>query len=262
MRKLGFLVALTAVGALLGIAPAAAQTTPEVTAFCDAANTTDKAVDKVLAGGKPKQKDVQAAETALSQVESTAPPEVASTVQGVVAAVRTGFQTQKDPFEADPSFEQNFNALQQYRYNSCGYTKLDVTGVEYEFEGLPRTLPAGPVAIQFTDTGAEIHELDVFRVKGKDSVKKIVGLSEKEQRKKTEEVGTVFATQGQTVYNIVDLSKPGRYGVVCHLPVGSTSEEAIEEAGEAHDAKSHAQEGMYATITVESSGSTTTTAAG
>jgi hypothetical protein len=251
MRKLGFLVGLPIVGALLGIAPAAAQPTPEVTAFCNAANTADKAVDKVLGGQKPKQKDVQAAEAALSQAESTAPPEVASTVQAVVAAVRTGFQTQKDPFEADPSFEQNFNALQQYRYNSCGYQQVDVTGIEYEFQGLPKTLPAGNVAIKFTDTGAEIHELQIFRVKSKDSVKKIIGLSEKEQRKKIEEAGIVFATPGQTFYNIVDLSKPGRYGVVCHLPVGSTSEQAAEEAEKKH-AKSHAQEGMYATITVQS----------
>ena len=260
MRKLGFLVALTTVGALLGIAPAAAQTTPEVMAFCDAALTTDKAVDKVLGGGKPKQKDLQAAETALAGAESTAPPEVASTVQAVVAAVRTGLETQKDPFEADPSFEQTFNTLQEYRYNSCGYQKIDVTGIEYEFQGLPKTLPAGKVAIKFTDTGAEWHELGIARIKSKDSVKKILGLSEKEQAKKIEEIGGTFAMQGQTTYTIADLSKPGRYGVVCFLPVGSTSEQAAEQAEKKH-AKAHWQEGMYATITVEA-GATTTTAAG
>ncbi len=48
--------------------------------------------------------------------------------------------------------------------------------------------------------------------------------------------------------------------MVCHLPVGSTSEQAAAQAEKKH-AKSHAQEGMYATITVEK-GSTTTTAAG
>jgi hypothetical protein len=259
MRKLGFLVALTTAAAVVGITPAVAQTTPEVTAFCDAANTADKAISKLESGGKPKQKDVQAAETALAGAESTAPPEIASQLQAVVATTRNSIQSGSDPSE-DPSFDQNFNALQQYRYNSCGYQQVDVTGIEYEFQGLPKTLPAGNVAIRFTDTGAELHELDVFRVKGKDSVKKIIGLSEKEQRKKVEEVGGTFATQGQTSYTIADLSKPGRYGVVCHLPVGSTSEQAAEQAAKKH-AKTHAQEGMYATITVEA-GSTTTTAAG
>jgi hypothetical protein len=176
-----------------------------------------------------------------------------------VATTRNSIQSGSDPSE-DPSFDQNFSALQQYRYNSCGYQQLDVTGIEYEFQGLPKTLPAGNVAIRFTDTGAELHELDVFRVKGKDSVKKIIGLSAREQRKKVEEVGRTFATQGQTSYTIVDLSKPGRYGVVCHLPVGSTSEQAAEQARKKH-AKSHAQEGMNQEVKVEAA-TTTTTAAG
>ena len=260
MRKLGFLVALTTVGALLGIAPAAAQTTPAVTAFCDAALKVDRAFNAIGDRG-PTKKQAQALDRSLSGAESTAPPEIAADVQSIAGIIRSAAQSGQDPF-GNPTFQQNGAAIDQYRYNSCGYTQLDVTGIEYEFQGLPKTLPAGKVAIRFTDTGAELHELQVFRVKGKDSVKKIVGLSEREQRKKGEQLGGTFAMQGETSYAFVDMTKPGRYGVVCHLPVGSTSEEAIEEAGEAHDAKSHAERGMYATITVESSGSTTTTAAG
>jgi hypothetical protein len=248
MRKLGLLVATPIVGALLGIAPVAAQPTPEVTAFCNAGRATDKAAEKVFVE-KPKQKDVQAFEGAIAQLESTAPPEVAANVQEAAATTRTAIQSRKDPFD-DPTFEQNLNAIDEYRYNSCGYTQLDVTGIEYEFQGLPRTLPAGTVAIRFTNPGAEFHELAIYRVKSKDSVKKIIGLSEKEQRKKLEEIGGSFATQNQTAYTIAELSKPGRYAVVCHLPVGATSEEAAEEAEKDHP-KSHADEGMYATITVQ-----------
>jgi hypothetical protein len=259
MRKLGFLVALTTVGALLGIAPAAAQAPPEVTAFCDAALATDKAAEKALVE-KPKQKDIQAFETSLTQIESTAPPEIAASVQAAAAQVRTAIQSRKEPFE-DPSFEQNINAIDQYRYNSCGYTQLDVTGIEYEFQGLPKTAPAGKVAIRFTDNGAEFHELAILRVKSKDSVKKLAGLSEKELAKKSDPIGGTFATQGQTSYAIAELSKPGRYAVICHLPVGATSEEALEKAGKKHDTKSHAQEGMIQEIKVEA-GATATTAAG
>jgi hypothetical protein len=257
MRKIAILVATPVVGALLGIAPAAAQPTPEATTFCDAANQADKAQAK-LESGKPKRADLQAADTALSAVESTAPPAIASQVQAVVATARSANQSGGDPTEIDPSFEQNFNAIQQYRYDSCGYTQLDVTGIEYEFQGLPSTVPAGPVAIRFTDTGAELHELAIYRVKGKDSVKKIVGLSEKEQRKKLEGIGFTIAVQGQTSYTIAELTKPGRYALICHLPVGSTSEEAIEEVEKDHP-KSHAEEGMYATITVERGSTTTST---
>jgi hypothetical protein len=260
MRKLGILVALPIVGALSGVAPAAAQTTPETTAFCDAALKADKAVAKFDSGGKPKQKDVQAADTALAGAESTAPPEIASQVQAVVATTRSSLQSGKDPSD-DPTFDQNFNALQQYRYNSCGYKQVPVTGIEYEFQNLPKTLPAGKTAIQFTDTGAEIHELDILRVKSKDSAKKIAGMSEKDLSKKTESVAGTFATQGQTSYTIADLTKPGRYVAICHLPVGSTSEQALEEAGKKHDAKSHAQQGMYQEVKVEGSATTSSTAA-
>jgi hypothetical protein len=260
MRKLGVLVAIPTVGALLWMAPAVAQTTPEVTAFCDAGLKVDAALAKVFSANKPSAKVKQDADQALAQAESAAPSEIAATVQSVVGTIRQGLQNGKGPEELfqDPALQQDSNAIDEYRYNSCGYTQVDVTGIEYEFQGLPKTVPAGNVAIRFTDNGAELHELEVFRVKGKDSVKKLVGLSEKELGKKTEVVGSTFAMQGQTSHTIADLSKPGRYGVVCHLPVGSTSEQAAEQAGKKH-AKSHAEEGMYATITVEA-GSTTTSA--
>jgi hypothetical protein len=87
----------------------------------------------------------------------------------------------------------------------------------------------------------------------------VIGLSEKEQAKRLEEVDGSFAMQNQTGYTIAELTKPGRYAFICHLPVGSTSIEAAEEAERDHP-KSHAEEGMYATVTVEK-GSTATTAA-
>jgi hypothetical protein len=248
MRKLGILVALPVVGALLNVAPAAAQTqSPQ--AFCAAGLKVDQAFAKIGDKG-PTKKQAQELDRALGQAESTAPPEIAPDVQSIAGIIRSAAQSNQDPFE-NPTFEQNAAAIDQYRYNSCGYPQIQVTGIEYEFQGLPKTLPTGPVAFQFTDNGAEFHELEVVRLKSKDSLKKIVGLSEKEQRKKVEEVAGTFASQGQTAYAFVDFSKPGRYGVVCHLPVGATSEQALEQAEKKH-AKSHAQKGMYATITVES----------
>jgi hypothetical protein len=258
MGKFGFAVALTTVGALVAATPAAAhaQPTPDVTAFCDAALKADKASTAAFASGKkPSKKAQQELDAAFTEALNTTPPEVAANVQAAVTEVRNALGSGKRPSEEVLS--PNIAAIDQYRYNSCGYQQVDVTGIEYTFQGLPKTVPAGTVAIRFTNNGAELHELDIFGVKSKDSVKKIAGLSEKERAKKVEEVANTFATQGQTSYAIADLSKPGRYGVVCHLPVGSTSEQAAEHP--AHHGKSHAQEGMYATITVEK-GATTTSA--
>jgi hypothetical protein len=257
MRKLGFLLALTTATAVVGIAPAGAQTQGGQ-AFCDAALKVDKAFSAVGDRG-PTKKQAQNLDKALSGAESTAPPEIAADVQSIAGIIRSAAQSNQDPTE-NPTFTQNVAAIDQYRYNSCGYQQLQASGIEYEFQGLPKTVPAGKVAIQFTDNGAEIHELEVLRIKGEDSAKKLTGLSESQLGKKAEDVGSTFAMQGQTSYAFADMTKPGRYAVLCHLPVGSTSPQAAEEAGKKH-AKSHAQEGMYATITVEG-GSTTTTAAG
>jgi hypothetical protein len=257
MRKLGFLLALTTAAAVVGIAPAGAQTQGGQ-AFCDAALKVDKAFSAVGDRG-PTKKQAQDLDKALSGAESTAPPEIAADVQSIAGIIRSAAQSNQDPSE-NPTFTQNLAAIDQYRYNSCGYQQLQANGIEYEFQGLPKTVAAGKVAIQFTDNGSEIHELEVLRIKGKDSAKKLTGLSESQLGKKAEDVGSTFAMQGQTSYAFADMSKPGRYAVLCHLPVGSTSPQAAEEAGKKH-AKSHAQEGMYATITVEG-GATTTTAAG
>lgn len=254
MRKLGFLVALPVVGALFAVTPAAAQPTPEVTAFCEAGLAADKALAKLETGGKPKRSDAQALEAALSQVGATTPPQIATQVQAVVAATRTAVQRGRDPFQVDPDFGQNFNTIQQYRYDSCGYTQLDVTGIEYEFQGLPETVSPGPVAIRFTDTGAELHELVIFRLKGKESLRKLLGLSDKEQERKVEFVGATEAIQNETTYTIADMSTPGRYGVACFLPVGSTSKKKAEEAEHEHGGGTpHWKKGMRATITVQAS---------
>jgi hypothetical protein len=253
MRRTGLLVAFAMGGALVAVAPAAAQPTPQATAFCDANLAVDKAANKALGTERPKRKDVQALESAVTRVESTAPPEMTANVQAAASAVRTGLQNRQDPTD-DPNFEPNLRAINEYRYNSCGYTQLDVTGIEYQFQGLPGSVPTGPVAIRFTDAGAEVHELVIGRLKSKDSLKKILGSPEKEQANKIEFLAGTNVAQGQTNYVIADLNKPGRYGVVCFLPVGSTSLEAAEAAERERGATPHWREGMLATITAERGG--------
>jgi hypothetical protein len=248
MRKLGFLVALPIIGGFLGISPAMAQPAPSVTAFCDAALNADKASDKVFGDGKPKQKDVQTLDAALAQAQSAVPPELAAAFQAVVDGVRSAVQSRKDP-TTDPAFQRNLNVVDEYRYNSCGYQTAEVTTLEYEFQGLPKTVKPGPLAVKLTDTGAELHELAAFRLKTKDSVKKVLGLSNKEQGKKTEKAGGGFVVPGETDFVIVDLSKPGRYGIACFLPVGSTSAQEAEKKSHEHGGTPHWKKGMFATIT-------------
>lgn len=271
MRKLGILLVLPIVGALLavsgavassgyaaadgkataaaGITPAIAQPAPSVTAFCDAELSVDKAASKVFGTGKPKQKDVQALDAALAQAQSAAPPELAAALQVIVEGARSAAQSGKDP-TTDAAFQRNLNVIYEYRFNSCGYQTAEVTTIEYEFQGLPKTVKPGPLAIKLTDSGTELHELAGFRLKTKDSVKKVLGLPNKEQKKKVENAGGTIVLPGETTYVIADLSKPGRYGVACFLPVGSTSAQEAEKKSHEHGGGTpHWKKGMFATIT-------------
>jgi hypothetical protein len=259
MRRFGFLVAPLTVGALLGVAPvvAGAQTTPtpEVKAFCDAALKVDKTSSQVFnSSKKPSKKDQQRLDAAFTEAENTAPPEVAANVQAAVSEVRAALQTGKEPDQN--VLAPNTTAIDQYRYNSCGYPTADVTGIEYQFQGLPKTVQEGRLAIKFTDSGTEVHELGVARLKTKDSIKKILSLPEKDQNKKVEFVnGTDDVLPGQTTYAIVDFQKPGRYAAVCFVNVGATT---LDKAHSGHGT-THAAKGMYQEITVEKGSTTTST---
>lgn len=251
MRKLALLVVVPVTGALLGVAPAAAQPAPNTTAFCDAALVTDKAANKVFSGGKPKAKDIEALDAALTATVNASPSDLTETLQAVIAGVRNAIQSGKDPSQ-DAEFQRTLNVVDEYRFNNCGYQTADVTTTEYAFNGMPTTFTPGPVAVKLTNTGTEIHEMDALRLKTKDSVKKVLGLSDKEQQKKTESVGSAVVRQGETDFFIVDFSKGGRYVVACFLPVGSTSpQEAQKKAHQHGGGTPHWKKGMFTTVTVK-----------
>src|SRR4029453_11986796 len=118
MRKLGILVALTTAAAVIGIGPAVAgaqtQPTPEATAFCDAGLKVDKAFAAAGASNKPPtKKQQQAITSALTQAQSTAPPEVAADVQSIQGIIQSALQSKQDPSQ-DPTFGQNLTGINQY----------------------------------------------------------------------------------------------------------------------------------------------------
>jgi len=259
MRKLAFLVAPLTVGALLGVFPAVAaaqtQPTPDVTAFCDAGLKVDQAFAAAGQSNKPPtKKQQQAIEQSLTQALNVAPAEVAADVQSIQGIIQSALQSKQDPSE-NPTFLQNLSSINQYRYSSCGYNQVQVTGIEYEFQGLPKTLPAGKTAIQFTDTGTELHMLDLFRIKTKDSLKKLLALPQKDVAKKVQDIGSAdVTTLGGTEYVFADL-KPGRYGAVCFFPVGATSLDALRNSKGAP----HWKQGMYQEVTVQAGATTSST---
>ncbi len=145
---------------------------------------------------------------------------------------------------------------------------LTVQLVDYGFEGLPESVPAGTkLQVENTST-AEYHEMVVFKLPEGETrtAEEIVALPEEEQ-------GALFAgpptavllagpNGGEQVAAVGDgtLAEPGSYVLFCAIPVGADPE-VYAQAAENPDAgppaedpdagPPHFTEGMYADLVVE-----------
>lgn len=245
MRRLVVGVSITGLVVALGAIAAAAGATGGLKAFCQARVDIEKVFSQAPFGEEePDPDELEEFQNELfpllDQLSQNAPPELAAQVATVTGALRQSAETGADPF-GDPAVQEAGQAVNEYVIANCGFEVVDVTAREYEFEGVPKTVKAGTVAFNLTNEGAEVHELVIFRIKGDESLKEILKLPEKKQEKKVQFLGGIFAPQGVTDATILEL-KPGRYGVICFVAVGTTDPNAEHEEG---DAKSHAEEGMY-----------------
>jgi plastocyanin len=137
---------------------------------------------------------------------------------------------------------------------------VEITAVDWAFEGVPESVEAG-TKLSLVNEGEEPHELVAIRIPDEETrpVSEIVALPE-------EELGAVFggeptpatvllAATGTTdtpgaVMGDGTLTEPGRYAIVCFLPVGS-DDSILESAGPPEgDAPPHVSQGMFAELVV------------
>lgn len=119
-------------------------------------------------------------------------------------------------------------------------TDLDVTAVDYEFEGIPDEIPAGTAEVTFTNDGADDHVLVVFRFNDDATLDEILQLSEAEAEERVTIVGEVFAPTGASETGTIELDEPGRYAAICPIPVGAHGD--TEGTGPPHFVEGMAQE--------------------
>lgn len=173
---------------------------------------------------------------------AAAPAQIKNDINQLADAVKQVQQT--GDFEAafeTPAVMEASDRAHVFDLENCGWAKVDVSGEDYRFVGVPDTFEAGPVSFEFTNKGKEPHELVLFRVNDgvEESVEDIVALPEDEGRSKVTPVGGTFAPPGEGEYALVDL-KEGRYGVACFVPVGGGEE-----------GPPHASRGMHAEFEVK-----------
>lgn len=210
--------------------------------FCTSVVQAEAAVLATASGGDPG-----AVEGLLATVEETAPEELQEQVSVVLDTVNQALQTRDDSAFEDEEFAQNEEEVDQWVAENCGYEAVDVTAVEYAFEGAPETLAAGTATFTFTNGGEELHEMILVRFKDEgDSVQDLMKLSDKQAQKRVDFLGASFGPPGTVDTESREMA-PGKYAMLCFIPVGATSEKAARKA----EGPPHVARGMSAEFTVE-----------
>jgi hypothetical protein len=231
MRRLSLRAAAVAsivASAAMAVSSAVGAQTANPTAFCSART-------KLAPSASPEQ-----AKSAISAMVQNA--------GGVAVKPATALQSlyaKKGPktFSSDKAFGF-LSSIDEYVYDNCPGTGVAATAIDYEFQGIPTTLPAGLTKIKFTNGAPkENHELAIFRLlpaaEGKDPLE-LLKLPEKQAAKYADVDSAVFAfaPAGKVGYTVTNL-EPGTYVYACFIPVGGKNKNAP-----------HFMEGMYGTFTV------------
>lgn len=140
---------------------------------------------------------------------------------------------------------------------------VEITAVDYGFEGLPDMVPAG-TRLSLTNDGNEPHELVAMRIPDTEtrSVEELLQLPQPELMAilgaDAEPATVILSAHGTTdtpgaVVGDGTLTEPGRYAIVCFLPVGSDDSILDPEADgpPESDAPPHITQGMFAELVVE-----------
>lgn len=180
------------------------------------------------------------------EIQAAAPEAVREDIDILVAKVEELAET--GDFEAtfDDEFTEVQTRVHAHDVDNCGWQRVDVSAVNYAFEGIPETLEAGITTFEFSNEGTELHELIILR-KNDDATEtfdELLALPEEEARTKVSDVGAAFGAPGEEgLYTVADLSA-GDYLAICFIPVGSVDEETEAEG------PPHFTQGMKTEFTV------------
>lgn len=169
------------------------------------------------------------------------PDSVADQADEITTALDDLQQGDSAAFDSDETFG-TYSAVVSAVVADCGFEELAATAVDYGYEGLPESVPAGTVALAMTNASeAEDHEMVVFRKADGEtrSVEELLNLGEEESGDALQFVSATFAPPGESGTGLAKLDA-GDYAVACFIPVGG---------GE--DGPPHFTQGMFAEFSVE-----------
>lgn len=222
-------------------------------AACDAYVAVDQAffVDE----------DVEAGTVALQEFHDNAPDEVAAQVEPFLTRLREDGAAGLESEELVPAE----TAADDYAFENCGDTDVELSAVDYALSGAPSELDAGRIAFRLTnDTQTnEVHEALLLRKKdgvaGTPHEALSRGLGATISIDDTLAAFEPFAMVGgglaepaggdtEDVF-LVDV-EPGEYILVCLLPVDTAQNLEPYFGGEEVEAERHLDRGMFTEISV------------
>ena len=181
-------------------------------------------------------------------LEAHLPPELTDAYATLDAAITEMAETGDPSVFESPEVSEADATAHAFDLANCGWETVDVQAIDYAFQGIPSSLPAGVVSFEFTNESGrdEFHELVLFRKKDgvTESALELLEQGEEQAGAKVEEVGGTGAEPGGSEPVVTEL-EPGEYAAVCFVPVGA-SEENPEGSGPPHFVQ-----GMVVEFTVE-----------
>lgn len=156
---------------------------------------------------------------------------------------------------SDPAVGEAIGAIEAWEAENCGTGDgededdgdleaadgaevIPVTGVDFEFRGVPESVSAGPLAFEFTNDGDAIHEAVLFALDGKtvDDVIADATAAFEADEEDLGELGFAFAPPGGDARYINADLEAGEYVLICFIP--------------GPEGKAHHELGMQQTFTV------------
>jgi hypothetical protein len=226
-------------------APTGQALPPEKAAFCtaavDLAGVVNEGPDVDDPPGPPEE--VAAAfdeyearlEPPLMAMEQSVPPAVQQDITTIARQTRYAVATKDEAPLDTPEYTTAVNRLRTFMISDCGFQQVRVTALDHQFEGIPPALPAGTIAFTLSNQGAEPHEMDMYRINEgvPQPFQELALLPEEQKDVVLTAVGEISTNPGNARTEFMSLI-PGRYGVACPVPQGSTP--AAEGTGPPHAA--------------------------
>ncbi len=219
----------------------------DIQAFCHGFTAVDKAFFRLPDDPDALADFVEANITPhIEPTVANAPPELAENVRVMFDALESALTNADFSAFGTPDFVAAQSAVYPELAETCGLGSLDAVAIDYGFEGVPATLPAGTTIVTLDNQSAagEFHELTIARINDgvTETVEQILAMSDTDAAARVALAASASAEVGEIGGATIDLV-PGRYLYACFVPMGSIG--AQEGTGDPHYLS-----GMYGEFTV------------